>query len=355
MITQNNSMKNRYYLLLSLFLASFISFSQTSQSQGKPVKAACIAFYNIENLFDTIADPNDKEFTPDGPNQWNTKRYYNKLKNMAEVISQIGDEYIKGGPVLLGLSELENRQVLEALIKTPPLDKAGYEIVHFESPDKRGIDVGFVFQPKNFKVVDSKAYPLTMESKPGWTTRDILRVSGMLDGELIHILVNHWPSRSGGEKETAPLRNAAADLCYSITQDLLKETPDAKIIIMGDLNDDPVDESLMKHLHTKTKPEEVKRGDLYNPMWKMYKEGIGSLAYKDSWNLFDQIIVSSGVTDKTKGGYSLYKTKVFNKKFLLQKEGQYKGYPFRTFAGGVYMNGYSDHLPVYIILVKQQN
>jgi hypothetical protein len=193
-----------------------------------------------------------------------------------------------------------------------------------------------------------------VESKPGWTTRDILLVSGLLDGEPINVLVNHWPSRSSGEKETAPLRNAAGDLCRSIAQNILKENPDAKIIIMGDLNDDPVDESLLKHLQTKTKPENVTRGDLFNPMWQMYKDGIGSLAYKDSWNLFDQIVVSSGILDKNKGGYHLYKTRVFNKSFLLQKDGQYKGYPFRTFAGGVYMNGYSDHLPVYILLVKEK-
>ena len=350
-----DTVKRQYLYIILVLPVLLLTVQQRLKAQDKPVKVACIAFYNLENLFDTIADPNDEEFTPGGPNKWNTKRYKDKLKNMAEVIAQIGDEYIKGGPVLLGLSELENRQVLEALVKTPPLDKAGYNIVHYESPDKRGIDVGFVYQPRNFKVVESKAYPLTIESKPDWTTRDVLRVSGLLDGELIHILVNHWPSRSSGEKVTAPLRNAAADLCYSISQDLLKENPDAKIVIMGDLNDDPVDESLMKHLHTKTKPEEVKRGDLYNPMWKMYKDGIGSLAYKDSWNLFDQIIVSSGLINKSKGNYQLYKTKVFNKKFLIQQEGQYKGYPFRTFAGGVYMNGYSDHLPVYILLVKEHN
>ena len=345
--------KNFLYIILALISLQGI-ITKTATAQGKQVKVACIAFYNLENLFDTIAGPNDKEFTPEGPNKWDTKKYYAKLNHMAEAISQIGDEYIKGGPVLFGVSEIENRGVLEDLIHTAPLDKAGYQIVHFESPDKRGIDVGFVYQPKNFKVVMSKAIPLTIDSKPGWTTRDLLVVSGLLDGELIYVLVNHWPSRSSGEKETEPLRNAAADLCFSTVQDICKEHPDAKIVIMGDLNDDPVDESLMKHLKTKTKIQNTSTGDLYNPMWQMYKDGVGSLAYRDSWNLFDQIIVSAALTDKSKGGYQFYKARVFNKKFLIQKEGQYAGYPFRTYGGGVYQGGYSDHFPVYILLVKDK-
>ena len=345
--------KHFLYIILVLFIFQEI-ISQSATAQGKQVKVACIAFYNLENLFDTIAEANDKEFTPSGPNKWDSKKYYAKLHNMAEVIGQIGDEYIKGGPVLFGVSEIENRGVLEDLIHTPPLDKAGYQIVHYESPDKRGIDVGFVYQPKNFKVLDSKAIPLRIASKPDWTSRDVLLVSGLLDGEPLYIMVSHWPSRSSGEKETAPLRAAAADLCYSTTQSIYKENPDAKIIIMGDLNDDPVDESLMKHLKIKTKPQNISSGDLFDPMWQMYKDGIGTLAYRDSWNLFDQIVISSALTDKSKGGYQFYKARVFNKKFLIQKDGQYAGYPFRTYGGGVYQGGYSDHFPVYILFVKDK-
>jgi hypothetical protein len=200
-------------------------------------------------------------------------------------------------------------------------------------------------------VTESKPVPLKIASRPGWTTRDILVVSGLLDGEPVWVLVNHWPSRSGGEQETAPLRKAAADLCYETVQSILKEHPGAKIMIMGDLNDDPVDESLMKHLKVKPKIQVTGKGDLFNPMWQMYKDGVGSLAYRDAWNLFDQIIVSSALTDKS-GGYQFYKARVYNKKFLLQQEGQYKGYPLRTTAGGVFQAGYSDHLPVYILLIK---
>lgn len=348
--------KNLLYIILALFVLQGITPGKAA-AQQRQVKVACIAFYNLENLFDTIPDPviDDKEFLPSAPNKWDSKKYNLKLHHMAEAISQIGvDDQIKGGPVLFGVSEIENRGVLEDLIHTPPLDKAGYDIIHYESPDKRGIDVGFVYQPKNFKVLDSKPVPLMIPSKPGWTTRDILVVHGLLDGDEIFVLVNHWPSRSSGEKETVPLRDAAADLCYSTVQSILKEHPKAKIIIMGDLNDDPTDESLMKHLKIKTKIENVSSGELYDPMWQMFKDGIGSLAYRDSWNLFDQIIVSSALTDKTTGGYHFYKARVFNKKFLVQKEGQYAGYPFRTFGGGVFQGGYSDHFPVYILLVADK-
>ena len=184
-------------------------------------------------------------------------------------------------------------------------------------------------------------------------TRDILQVDGMLDGDLVHVLVNHWPSRSGGEQESAFKRNAAADLCLSIVLSIYKEEPNAKIIIMGDLNDDPVDVSLMKHLKIKTKPENVHTGDLFDPMWQLFRDGIGSLAYRDSWNLFDQIIVSSALMDKNAAGFRYLKAKIFNQKFLVQKDGPYEGYPFRTYAGGVYTGGYSDHFPAYLFLVKE--
>jgi hypothetical protein len=352
----NPPIVNKYFIILlfTAFSLSLLNFPQ-ARSQGNQVKVACVAFYNLENLFDTIDDPliNDDEFTPRGTGKWDSQRYRTKLEHLARVISQIGDEYTKGGPVMMGVSEVENLAVMEDLVKTPPLDKAGYKIVHYDSPDKRGIDVGFIYQPKYFTVTGSKAIPLRIEGKDNWTTRDILQVSGTFDGEPMYVLVNHWPSRSSGERETAPLRNAAADLCRKSADAIMQEHPGAKIIIMGDLNDDPVDESLMKHLKVKTKPDNVGAGDLFDPMWQLFKDGTGSLAYRDSWNLFDQVIVSGGLMDKSGTGYKFYKAKVFNRKFLLQEDGQYAGYPFRTYAGGVYMAGYSDHLPVYIYLVKK--
>jgi hypothetical protein len=184
-------------------------------------------------------------------------------------------------------------------------------------------------------------------------TRDQLVVTGLIDGEEIHLIVNHWPSRSGGEKESRPKRNAAGSLSRQIVDSLLQLNPNAKIIVMGDLNDDPINPSVKEFLRAKGKEEELEPGDLFNPMYKLYKEGIGSLAYRDSWNLFDQVIVSQGLLGADKSTFKYYKAKVFNKSFLLQKEGPYAGYPLRTFGGGVYLGGYSDHFPVYVFLIKK--
>ena len=262
---------------------------------------------------------------------------------------------MKGGPSLIGVSEIENRKVLEDLISTPPLSKTTYNIVHFDSPDRRGVDVALLYQPAIFKVTNTKSVRLSLPDKPDWFTRDQLVVSGLLDGEPIHVIVNHWPSRSGGEKATAPLRQAAASLCRSIADSLMKLNPTAKIIIMGDLNDNPTDISLVKKLMARKSPEETKPGDLFNPMYKMYKqEGLGSLAYRDSWSLFDQLIVSQPLLGEDKSSFKLYKTKIFNRPFLTQKEGAFTGYPKRTYAGGVFQGGYSDHFPVYLFLIKEK-
>lgn len=341
--------------LLILFLFTF-HFSKKTFSQSHEVKMVSIAFYNLENLFDTINDPeiNDEEFLPEGSYKWNSARYKSKLAHLAEAISQIGDEYIKGGPSILGMSEIENRKVIEDLINTEPLKSAGYSVVHYDSPDRRGVDVGLIYQPKVFKVTHSAKHRVSIESKPDWFTRDILVVAGMVEREKIYVLVNHWPSRSGGELETVPLRAAAAETCRKAADSIFAIDPKAKIIIMGDLNDDPTDASLQQHLKAKHKISDMKEKELYNPMFQLFRDGIGSLAYRDSWNLFDQLIISTELLNKKSDGFQFYKAKVFNRKFLLQKEGQYKGYPFRTYAGGVYTNGYSDHLPVYLMLTKEK-
>jgi hypothetical protein len=349
--------KSNYCWVLYLLTIGALFFNNYAFSQEKQYKIGCIGFYNLENLYDTINDPNkdDEEFLPDGKNCWTGERYKKKLSNLSEVISQIGSEYVKGGPVIMGFSEVENLSVVEDLINTPLLKPMCYGIVHFDSPDKRGVDVALIYQKQYFKVTNSQSYKLTISGMDDFFTRDQLMVSGIFDGELIHIIVNHWPSRSGGEKKSAPLRNAAAKLCRTIVDSILKTDINAKIIVMGDLNDDPVDASVTKYLNAKGEIKTVVPGDMFNPGYKMFKkDGIGSLAYKDSWNLFDQIIISSGLTGDNKTTYKFYKSYVFNKKFLCQSEGAYSGYPFRTYAGGVYQGGYSDHFPVYIFLVKEK-
>jgi exonuclease III len=351
---KNNHLRKTTWLSVVLLL-SFIINVRVSHAQEKKFKAVCVAFYNLENLFDTLDDPgtNDAEFTPTGTGRWDSKKYRVKLKNLAGVIGQIGDELVSDGPMMVGLSEVENRRVIEDLVNTPPLKQKKYSIVHYDSPDLRGIDVAFIYQSPYFKVTGSKPVLFTIPGRKDFHSRDILVVSGELEGDPMFLLVNHWPSRSSGQQETELLRIAAADLCRKITDSLLTVHPDAKIIIMGDLNDDPTDISIRDHLKAKQRKELTGKNELYNPMWKMFNDGIGSLAYRDSWNLFDQIIVSSALLEKTKGGYHFYKAGVFDRKFLKQKGGQYAGYPFRTYAGGAYMGGYSDHFPVYVFLVKE--
>lgn len=337
---------------LSLIIL-LLSLSSLMQAQGKKAKIACIAFYNIENLFDTIDDPdiNDEEFLPGGPKNWNSSKYFEKLNNIARVISAIGDEYGQGGPVIIGLSEIENKRVLIDLINTSALKPLNYGIVHFDGPDRRGVDVALLYRKDFFIVTNSVSARLNVPDKPDFRTRDQLVVSGILDGDPLHIIVNHWPSRLGGEKRSAPLRAAAAGLSRHLADSLHKAHTKVKVIVMGDLNDNPTDACLMKHLKTKTDTLALAYGDLYNPYHKLFKKlGIGSNAYRDSWSLFDQIIVSQSLVFPT-SGYRFYAAKVFNRPFILQKEGAFKGYPLRTFVGNNYMAGYSDHFPSYIFLI----
>lgn len=346
-------MKNSSVFVHASIIMLFFSILSSLQScaQEKKYLATTIAFYNVENLFDTIDDPNtnDAEFLPGGANRWTPQRYQAKLENMARVIAGIGNEMVKGGPALIGLSEIENRGVLEDLINTPPLKELGYEIVHYDSPDRRGVDVGLLYKPSVFKVTNSTSNRLYMPGRTDFFSRDQLVVSGELLGEPISVIVNHWPSRRSGPE----YRDEAAKLSRQLSDSLMKAHKNAKIFIMGDLNDDPTDRSVAKVLGAKGKLADVKQGDLFNPMWQLYRDGIGSLAYRDAWNLFDQIIVSEPVLNDSKG-WKLHKAKVYNEKFLLQKDGPYAGYPFRTFAGGAYAGGYSDHLPVYLFLIREK-
>ncbi|MCD4698587.1 MAG: endonuclease/exonuclease/phosphatase family protein [Bacteroidales bacterium] len=351
-------MKNTVINILLLFAG--ISFlSQYVEAQSKTsYDVVCIGFYNLENLFDTINDVslrNNEEFTPESAKQWTHARYHEKLGNMAFVISKIATDITPDGPALLGVSEIENRGVLEDLVKEDAIKDMNYAIVHYDSPDRRGVDVGLLYQPKYFTVTNSRSHRLTMETDTSFRSRDQLVVTGLVDGEEISVIVGHWPSRSGGEKRSRPKRNAAGLLCRHIVDSLLAINANAKIIVMGDLNDDPVNPSVKEHLRAKGKEKDLEEGDLFNPMFKLYKDGIGSLAYRDAWNMFDQVIVSQGLLGEDKSGFKYYKAKVYNKNFLKQKEGAYAGYPWRTFAGGRYIGGYSDHFPVYVFLIREAN
>jgi endonuclease/exonuclease/phosphatase family metal-dependent hydrolase len=318
---------------------------------------ASIGFYNLENLFDTLDTPNvrDTEFSPGGSKLWDSERYQHKLENLSEVIAKLGTNKNKEGITILGVAEIENRTVLEDLVNMPLLKERKYRIVHFDSPDRRGIDVALIYQSGRFMLQD--AQPLEVDIYDGLEkifTREALYVKGLLDGEEIHLMVNHWPSRRGGETKTSSWREAGAQVCKNVVDSLTLIDPKAKIVIMGDLNDNPTDPSVKKVLNAKAKKKEVGEGGLYNTVANFYHRGIGSNAWRDTWSLFDQIIISEGLLNATNGGYYLYKAYVYNKKFLRQKKGHFKGYPFRSFGGDEYLGGYSDHFPVYMHLIKER-
>ncbi|MCI5083136.1 MAG: endonuclease/exonuclease/phosphatase family protein [Saprospiraceae bacterium] len=339
--------------LLFLILVSCLPFLIHAQEQQYRVGA--IGFYNFENLFDMEDHPDkkDEEFTPDGDKNYTKEVYEEKMDHLARVVSELGTDLSPDGVSILGVAEIENRKVLEDFVKHPRIADRNYSIIHYESPDFRGIDVAMLYQAKYFMPTSSKALPVLIYNDDGSrrVTRDILLVSGLFDGEEFHIMVNHWPSRSGGQAASQPYRNAAAAVCKRVVDSLTTINENAKIIIMGDLNDDPTSPSVKDVLNAKKKKTKVRKGDLYNTMYDYYRKGIGTLAWRDSWNLFDQIIISKGLLDRV-SGYYYHQPMIHNKKYMVQKTGQFKGYPFRTYAGNTYLGGYSDHFPVYIYLIK---
>ncbi|PIF00660.1 MAG: endonuclease [Maribacter sp.] len=337
-----------------LFLTICLPIIVLSQ-KGKTFKIRTIAFYNVENLFDTQNDSLifDDDRTPDGKDHWTIERYSHKIGNIAKVISDIGRGQVHTPPDILGLCEVENIKVLRDLINHPLLQKTDYRIVHFDSPDERGIDVALIYRYSAFLPTSFQSRRLLLHNEDGERdyTRDQLVVGGLLDDEQIYFIVNHWPSRSGGTERSKPDRLAAAALNKKIIDSIIKQDLSAKIISMGDLNDDPVDDSLKKILKTKGRKNKLEETDLFNPMEKLYRKGIGSLAYRDQWNLFDQMYLTANFLHKN-NGYRFWKAKIFTAPYIFTKKGNYKGYPFRTYAGGSYTGGYSDHFPVYLYLIK---
>lgn len=308
-----------------------------------------VGFYNVENLFDTKDNPHtaDDDYTTDGKYRWNYKRYKIKIKKLGSVISQLGIKRSKIPPVLIGLVEVENARVVEDLVNSSYLRKYPYGFVHYDSPDERGIDVALLYNKEVFELLNSESHPLYLETLEGTRdyTRDILSVSGNLNGELIHILVNHWPSRREGTKESEHKRVAAADLSRSIVDKIKAKNADAKIILIGDFNDDPTSKSVKKHLVL---------NDLYNPMESLLDQGkTGTTTYEGKWNLFDQIIITKNFLDKESRKHTFKHAEVFNKQWLKVYKGKLKGSPFRAYIGKWYQGGFSDHFPVYAYFKKE--
>lgn len=394
-----------------IFSIAALAVFSLSFAQKKQVRAAAIGFMNVENLWDTIQsadyidgtksitnpafhrsipldsikllevtesdykgiwnDENLKgkkvvrmqggsdEFTPKSSKNYNTSVYKKKIENSAKVISELGSQYTKIPPVIAGLIEVENRQVVEDLVKDPHLSKFDYGVIHYNSYDYRGIDVALIYQKRRFTPTSSykKEVPVFSSDGKREYTRDILVVIGYLDNERIAVFMNHWPSRRGGEAASAPRRNAAAAILKAEMEKILAQDSSTKLFAMGDFNDDPVSPSLKNHLKAAFTPKDLsKEMPFLNLMYPLYKKGVASLAYQDAPNLFDQIIVSGNLIQNEVGKeWSVYKAEVYAPPYLISKEGNFKGYPFRSWSGDVFTGGYSDHFPAVVVIQRQAN
>lgn len=342
-----------YFLTFILFL-----ISQVNAQEKKVYKIHTVAFYNLENLFDPVDDPT--KFDEASPiMELNTNReevYKKKVKNMAGVLADIGKEDTNNSPAVIGVCEVENREVLEDVVNDTLLRSKDYGIVHYHSPDARGIDVALLYQKKLFTPISTSSHELKIfdgQTRKRVYTRDQLLVSGQLEGDLIHVIVNHWPSRSGGEAKSRPKRVAAAKLTKHLVDSLQATDPYAKIFVMGDLNDDPTNESVKDVLKTQKNKDKIELKGIYNPYENYLKDGLGTTAFRDAWSLFDQIMITKPLLEKDYSSFRFYKAGIYNKNYLIDKSGTYKGYPKRSFSNGGFTDGFSDHFPVYVYLIKE--
>ena len=348
-------MKRRLLLLPALL--TLICLIATAQGK-KAYSVYGVAFYNLENLFDTINNNGkyDLEFSPQGSRQWDGKKYWSKINNLARVIAEMKSKTTPYGPAIIGVSEIENRSVLQDLVRADAIKEWNLQVVHHDSPDRRGVDVGLLYNPRLFRLVNVTNHTLRIPNYDSFRTRDQMCVTGILGGDTINVIVNHWPSRIGGEEQSSYLREAAAALSKQIADSIWATHPGQGVIVMGDLNDDPMNRSCARVLGASRTVDGVKSHGFYNPWWKMLDDGIGTLAYKGQWNLFDQIIISGNLLKDNvqPGGLEYWNCKVLNFDFLRDTEGTRQGYPLRTFSGGVFLNGYSDHFPTEIFLRKER-
>lgn len=343
---------NRKLLMLPVVALIVLSSAFTAVAQGKRMRVYGVMFYNLENLFDSINNNGkyDLEFSPEGKNRWDGKRYKQKIHNMAYAISRLDSKTTPNGPAIIGVSEVENKSVLLDLVADPQIAERNYQVIHHDSPDRRGIDVSLLYNPKMFRPLRVSNHVLKIDSMPWFRTRDQMCVVGLLGGKRVAVIVNHWPSRRGGTEQSAYLRKAAAELTRQVSDSLLSIDPNIGIIVMGDLNDSPYDKSLVEVLEAKKNIDETKPGQFFNPFWKLLDKGIGSYIYRGKWDLFDQIVVNYNLVNNPDCGLKYINARVCNEEFLKQQEGKYKGYPFRTFSEGAFIGGYSDHFPTEIFL-----
>ena len=356
-------MKRSILVAAVVLLLSTVTFAQKTQQNY------VIGFYNLENLFDIYDDPvkNDSEFLPEGKNKWTQAKYEKKLHNMAKVIRSMADNN-KRWHTILGISEIENRLVIEDLVSQPEIADANYQIVHYDSPDRRGVDVALLYKPDQFTYLDSESIPFDFNSDIDFSdtdtsyfkTRDILMVHGLIAGEHFAFYVAHLPSRIGGKGGN--LRSRGAEIIYNHSRRMEAKYPGIKIVAMGDMNDNPTDDSMAKYLHGQEHLENVTPTEFYSPYISMLKAGYGSLCYQGVWSIYDLELVNYNLAHAPDGGLKIqpvtknhgkeYYGVVFKRPWMTTQKGQYKGYPFRTFSNGSFVGGYSDHYPTYIVIGK---
>ena len=342
-----------------LFLTSMFLFVTLTMSAQKKYAVYGVGFYNQENLFDTCHDEgkNDYDFLPNGSYKWDKLKYTHKLHNMARALADMGTDMLPNGCAVIGLSEVENSRALDDLVAEPELAARGYRYAHIEGPDRRGVDCAMLYNPTLFTLRDVKLVPYVpeLEQDSTFMTRGFLIVSGQMADEHVTVIVCHWPSRFSGSF----YRECAGRQVKVVKDSLLRDDPDCKVLVMGDMNDDPMNRSMAVELGARKTIQEMGDGDMFNPWWKILESGTGTLSYQGSWNLFDQIVMSPNLIDRTgTKDYSkltYLKCQIQRRDYLLQSEGAYKGSPKRTTAGGVWLDGFSDHLPVVVYLVKEKN
>ena len=347
-------MKHFFFAVLGVLLAFLPASAQ------KKYSVYGVGFYNQENLFDTCHDEGkrDYDFLPTGSYKWNAMKYNHKLNNMSRALADMGTDVLPNiGCAIIGLAEVENSKALDDLIAQPALSARNYQYVHIEGPDRRGIDCALLYNPSLFSVKNTRLVPYVQKLKKdsAFYTRGFLTVSGTLADENVAVIVCHLPSRFS----ESFYRELGAEQVKAIKDSLLNDDPNCKVFVMGDMNDDPIDKSMAGILKGKANIKDVNEGDMYNPWYNiLVKEGVGTLLYQGSWNLFDQILVTPNLLNKDdKKDFSslkFWKNQIFKRDYLFQTEGKYKGSPKRTTAGGVWLDGYSDHLPVVVYLVKEQ-
>ena len=343
----------RIFILLPLLLTLCVI-----QARKRPPipQTFAVGFYNLENLFDTIHDEgkNDFQHLPDGTYRWTTEKYIHKMRNTSRVLADMGtDSLPRVGCAVIGVAEVENKHCLDDLVGQPPLAARGYRYVHIEGPDQRGIDCALLYQPSLFQVKDVTLVPYRylMPQDSLRATRGFLVVSGTMAGEAVTVVVCHLPSR-GAESY---YREEGGRQLRVVRDSLLAANPLLKLLIMGDMNDDPQDRSMADCLGGRRCKDAVGEGDMYNPWWDELAAGKGTLLYQGAWNLFDQILLSPTLVSHSSPNPQLQLCghQVFCREYLLQQEGNYKGSPLRTFSSNNWLDGYSDHLPTIVYLRKK--